>query len=192
MEGQSLIRPVIERASALSGANQEIAQQQTNAPGQPATLPRINLGGARLDSRVLSLQLGPVLRQRARAKETEKERKEDPLHLLEVILLRGGVLEKGKAAARKTKAEHLPLRKTGHQLLIPRKRSNEEPRLQGTRISLPASDGLRDAAPAKIVTGGIRPLAETLRKESARKARIANSCIILTRLRLLLRRPKPA
>ena len=186
---QSLIRTVIALAIALSGANQETAQQQTNAPGHPATLPRTNLGGARLGSRVLSLQLGPVLRQRARAKEPRKERKEDPLPLLAAIPLRGGVLEKGEAAARKTKAEHLPLRKTGHQLLIPRKRSNEEPRLLGTRISLPASDGLRAAAPAQIVTGGIRLLAETLGKENVRKVRIANSFIILTKLRLLLRRP---
>ena len=137
MEGQSLIRTVIALAIALSGANQETAQQQTNAPGHPATLPRTNLGGARLGSLVLSLQLGLLLAQKARAKEAGRERKEDPLHLLEVTLLKGGALEKERAA----KAIHLPLRKIGHQLLLPRKRSNEEPRLQGTRISLPASDG---------------------------------------------------
>jgi hypothetical protein len=182
MEVKSPTRPVTELDIALSGANREIAQQQTNAPGQPATLPRINLGGAKLDSRVLSHQLGPELQQRVKEKGN-RERKVDPLPLLAAIPLRGGVLEKREAAARKTKtkAEHLPLRKTGHPLLLPRKRRHEEPRLLGTRTSLLASDGLRAAAPQRNVIGGIRPLAETSRKESVRKVRIANSFIILTK-----------
>ena len=163
-------------------ANREIAQQQTNAPGQPATLPRINLGGAKLDSRILSHKLGPELQQRVKEKGN-RERKVDPLPLLAATPLRGGVLEKRKAAARKTrtKAEHLPLTRTGHQLLLTRKRRHEEPRLLGTRTSLLASDGLRAAAPQRNVIGGIRPLAETSRKESVRKVRIANSFIILTK-----------
>ena len=186
---QGLIRTVLVLVIALSGANQEIAQQEANAPGQPATLPRTNRGGARLGlSLVLRLKLGLLLAQRARAKEAGRERKEDPLRLLEVALLKGGAPEREREA----KAVHLPLRKIGHQLLLPRKRSNEEPRLQGTRISLPASDGLRAFAPAQIVNGGIRHLAKTSRKENARKARIANTLIILTKLRLLLSRRKPA
>ena len=183
MEGKSPTRPVTERDIALSGANREIAQQQTNAPGQPATLPRINLGGAKLDSRVLSHQLGPELQQRVKEKGN-RERKVDPLPLLAAIPLRGGVLGKRpKVAARKTKAkaDHLPLTGTGHQLLHPRKRRHEEPRLLGTRTSLLASDGLRAAAPQRNVIGGIPPLAETSRKESVRKVRIANSFIILTK-----------
>ena len=186
----SLIRTVLVLVIALSGANQEIAQQEANAPGQPATLPRTNRGGARLGlSLVLRLKLGLLLAQRARAKEAGRERKDDPLRLIEVALPRGGAPERKRQA----EAVHLPLiRKIGHLLLLPRKRRLEEPRLQGTRISLPASDGLKAFAPAQIVNGGIRHLAKTSRKENARKARIANSFIILTKLRLLLRRQMPA
>ena len=178
--------------TALSGANQEIAQQGANAPGQPATPPRTNRGGARLEpSRIPIIRMGLLLAQRARAKEAGRETKDDPLLLVEEALPKGGAPEKERQA----KAAHLPLtRDSGHplQLKIPKGRRIEEPRLQGIRISLPASDGLRELAPIKIVNGGIPPLAKTSRKENARKAKTANTFIILTKLRLLLSRRKPA